>query len=1215
MLMRSKTWPVVILVCLVAVPGRCAAPVDDTVRDDWYFRESLSAIRDWEAILDRWEKATPESRRTPILPVPTDGTTIAWPDPAPTRLLPAGQRDHRVGVRIAAEAVEVRRDGVEGLPGRETVKPGSSVVGYKHPGGGGKDQWYHQYERKFDRLTTFIPKPAPFALEIPGPLDFRRGGNVLSVQLRSASSKPLRVNLELVVHGVKDTIPCGRQVVELAPGAAQVARFPVTLNASGGSLLVLSADAGGASFWLPILAHVEDVGTVLAGVDKILADTPDLRAAAQLVDLRQRVERWPPAQHDVSWSALFEDASRLRDRLLLARIDFDALLFVKRKPYFSEQPFMDAHHLFNRPGGAIYRLSPVCPSGTVTPVVDGLGDGVYRDVCLRPDARAFLFAFGNGSDKWDGGQSYHIYEAGVDGGSPRRLTTGPKNDCEPFYLPDGTIGFTSDRSEHFVMCGGDRHAPNLYTMKPDGSDVRRLSYNTFNEFTPTVLDDGRILYSRWEYNERSVTSLHHLFTMHPDGTMVVPYYGNATYRPNVVMFGRPVPGSTKVMALFTAHHGQTHGTVGLIDIRQGVDGPAPLELLTPGVPLMGEHAEDSRGGWFSDPAPRSENTWLCSFTPTVVPWHEWSWGLYVADRHGNLALLQRDPRISCAEPVPMVPRRRPRELATTTSASQEPIRDEAAEATLVLGDVYRGLTGVPRGAVRSLRILEDLPRAGVTEGGVVITSGTEIYTIKRILGTVPVEADGSAHFVVPADRNVYFEALEADQREIQRMRSVVCLKPGETRSCIGCHEGAQTVAPSTLDRPVRSALRRPASRPVPPPWGTRTLSFLRDVQPMLNAKCVSCHTFDRAANKVILTDDLTDQFTVGYEELLPYLSVASAKRWDNPEDVQARPPYTYGSKISRLCTLLAAGHHGVTLTDDERLRLVNWVDANGVYYDRYESAYPDRHIFTGSTLKTMASVFERRCASCHGRGDTKFDSWALSLNRRELRQSRMLAAPLASAAGGWGRCDGTVFADANDPDYRALLAALGGLSKTLRQHPREDLISIAGTPAEGQPVEFPAPPPRRRVESEAAEAGWVYLSDLPWESAGAGWTRSGDGLPQRDLDVENQSLRLGARRFRKGVGTHAPSEIVYRLDGKYDRFRAEVGGAEAGGTVVFELHGNGRQLYRSGLMHGRKEVEVVDVSIAGVSRLRLVVSDGGDGIGSDMANWAGARLHQAGAVR
>ena len=153
----------------------------------------------------------------------------------------------------------------------------------------------------------------------------------------------------------------------------------------------------------------------------------------------------------------------------------------------------------------------------------------------------------------------------------------------------------------------------IYTMNADGSDLRQLSFNAFNDFNPSVLHDGRIIYSRWEYNERSVTSLHHPFTIFPDGTMMSPYYGNATIRPNVVMFPRPVPGSTQVMALFTAHHGQTHGPIGLIDRRRGVDGPEALTLLTPHLPVTGEKAEDSRYGWYSDPQPLSASLYLCSY--------------------------------------------------------------------------------------------------------------------------------------------------------------------------------------------------------------------------------------------------------------------------------------------------------------------------------------------------------------------------------------------------------------------------------------------------------------------------------------------------------------------------------------------------------------------------------------------------------------------------
>lgn len=1027
------------------------------VRRDWYFRETLPAIRDWEDILTRWEKATPEAERTPVFPVPVNGEAVTWANPIPLMLLPDGDSKARVRVRLVGDKVKCHSD---------TAPPcsvahyqlGETVLGYKHPGGGGKDQWYHRYDRKFDRLTTFRPHPAPFALQLDAPFDFRVGANELPVTLRNVSDKPLTLTLRLRFLTTKEERACGERTVTLAAGATETARFPFALTAQGGGLLLLKLNGADQSFWLPLFTHVEDVAAVLKGIEQILTDTPDPKASALLSNLRQRADTLLNTQYAIrnthEWRAVFEQASALRDELLLRRIKFDTLLFIKRKPFFSEQPFMDAHHLFNRPGGGIYRLSPVRPDGKVTPVVDSLGEGVYRDVCLHWDAKKILFSFGNGNDKWDGKQSYHIYEIGVDGQGLRQLTFGPKNDCEPFYLPNGQIGFTSDRSEHFVMCGGDRHVANLFVMNSDGSDIRQLSFNVFNDFNPTVLPDGRILYSRWEYNERSVTSLHKLFTINPDGTQMAPYYGNATIRPNVIMFARPVPNSKKVMGLFTAHHGQTHGPIGLIDVSKGTDGDAPITVLTPGVPVTGERAEDSKYGWFSDPMPLSETTYLCSFTPTVLPWLEKSWAIYVGDRHGNLALIYRDPAISCAEPVPLVPRLRPHVLPPAKPNSDA----MDAEATLLLMDVYRNLPGVPRGAAKYLRILEDVPRKGVCTGGVIVTAATGIYTVKRIFGVVPIEPDGSAHFIVPANRNVYFEVLDENQREIQRMRSVVCLKPNEQRTCVGCHE-SRTTAPPNISFVATS---RPPRRPTPPPWGTQTLSFLRDVQPVLNAKCVRCHAYDRWTNGVILTDDLTDQFTISYQELLPYLSTANAMRWDHPEDVYPRPPYTYGSKVSRLTKLLEAGHHGVRLTDEEWLRLINWIDANGVYYDRYESTYGDRHIFTGNIRKTMEDVYARRCARCHGQdNDRRGDTWWLSLNRHDVRMSRALQAPLARAAGGWELCEETVFANTDDPDYKTLLASLTALRDQLTQRPREDLLSLRGTDAERQLLSLPAPPPRR----------------------------------------------------------------------------------------------------------------------------------------------------------
>ena len=1265
---------------VLAAPAPAAAPAGDgpgtIVRRDWYFRESLAAIQDWEKLLAAWEGRTPKGRQAPVFPVPADGKPAAWPVPIGPALWPGRSGPPRVQVRLEGGRVRIDRQGEDGKVQVEQVAPGQAVTGCTHPGGGAKDQSYHNYRRRFDAMTVFRPVPAPLAIELDAPADFQRGPNVLAVRVRNASAKPLAVEARLSFLAPPDAAvsDCAKKSVQLAPAAAQTLRLPFDLTKPGGGMLVLAVQADGQTYWLPLLTCVEDVQAVLKSVEQVLADDPDPAGSAQLADLRRRTAAWTPAQ---PWRRLFEEASLLRDRLLRRRINFDTLLFLERQPFISEQPYMDAHHLFNRPGGGVYRLSPVRPDGQVTPVLEGLGEGVYRDLCLHWDARRLLLSFGNGSDTWDGRQSYHIYEldltapvaaapapAGPNGApptpppNPRQLTFGPKNDCEPIYLPDGRIAFTSDRGEHFVMCGGDRHAANLFICNADGSAPRQLSFNLFNDFNPSVLDDGRILYDRWEYNERSVTSLHKAFTTHPDGTHVAPLYGNATIKPNVIMFPRQVPGSRKIMALLTAHHGQTHGPIGLIDADRGVDGDGPLTVLTPDVPVSGEKVADSFAGWFSDPVPLSETTYLCSYTPTVQPWLSQTWALYVGDRHGNIALVYRDADISCAEPLPLVGRARPNVLPDTTDAPLNassvpvsvrsvPVRASSArpsalgeredrltaglqtpapaapgadasavqapQASLLMLDVYQGLGAVPPGTVKFLRILEDVPRKSVHSGGVIRTAAPSIYTVKRVLGTVPVEADGSAYFVVPADRNVYFEALDADQREVQRMRSVVCLKPSERRTCVGCHESRTTAPPNRRGL----AWTRPPSQPDQPPWGgERILSYLRDVQPVINDKCVACHTYTQDGNRVVLTDDLTDQFSIGYEELVRRLSVANSMRWDHPDDVYARPPYTYGSRSSPLARLLDRGHYDVKLTSQEWGRLAAWIDANGVYYDRYENdRYPNRRIFAGQAGKAMADVYGRRCGTCHAQDNKgQHGTWWMSLNRRDPMQSRCLQAPLARSAGGWQRCGPAVFASCDDADYKALRAAVTSLADQLEQRPREDLLSIQGTPAWTQavtlpPLPPPPPPSPAPIASPAVDGrSAVYLSDLAWLSASSGWTPNKDHLPRRDRNIESRPLRLGGRTYAKGIGTHAPSEIIYSIDGGYQRLTATVGGAEASGTVVFQVYGDGKLLFDSGTLRGLGAAKKLDVSVQGVRRLRLVVTDAGDGYYSDEANWADAIL-------
>ncbi len=1189
----------------------------EMVRWDWYFRESLQAIDDWERILAGQDTELSQMRTSPIFPVPNDGTETCWPNPIPRLLLPPQDAERQYRVRTIDGKIMLAVDG----QAERAIEADKPVQAYKHPGGGGKDQWYHTYDRRFDRLSGFVPRTAPFAVTLASAPDFQRGANQLELTVRSAADAVQSVKFDATLFDVDSQRKVVKhaiasQTLELAPKAAEKLACSFDLTQPGGGLVILRFDAQGLSCSIPLLSHVEDVPAVLGSIMQILDDAPDAQAEAEYQQLTAAIGSGGSNAAGGSrvWRESFERASGLRDRLLLKRLDFARMLFIKRKPFYSEQPFMDAHHCYNRPGGEICCLEPVRPDGKVTPIVNSLGAGIYRDLTLDWSADRFVFAFGNGSDRVgvttrnvlrtpDSKPDYDIYEAGADGSGVRQLTATPKNDCEPFYLPDGRVGFTSDRPEHYVMCGSDIHAANLFVMNGDGSNVRQLSSNVFNEFNPSVLPDGRIIYDRWEYNERSVTSLHDLFTMHPDGTHVAPYYGNATFRPNVIMFPRAVPGSSLVMALFTGHHGQTHGPIGLIDVRRGVDGDDPITLLTPGVPVIGEKIQDSRRGWYSDPQPLSESTYLCSYTPTVLPWIENSWGIYVGDRHGNLALVYRDSEISCQEPVPLVRRPRPPVLESLTPSAS----DENSTATLLMVDVYEGMPDVPRGSAKYLRVLEDVPRKGVPTGGVICTSGTQIYTVKRILGTVPIEQDGSAHFRVPADRNVYFEVLDENKLEIQRMRSVVCLKPQERRTCMGCHESRT----STPVAKSATAFVRPPDTPQPPPWNEATISFLRDVQPVINDRCAKCHTYDRYANGVLLTDDLTDQFTVAYEELLPFLNVANAMRWDNPEDVFARPPFTYGSSSSPLMKLLKAGHYDVKLTADEWLRLATWIDANAVYYDRYECDPNNRKIFVGEVRNELDAVYSKRCSSCHGEKDEgRHGNWWLSMNRRDPARSRALMAPLAREAGGWQRCDGTVFQNTNDPDFQQLKAALVKLSSQMSQQPRADLLSIAGTSAESQQVAAVAPPADGSPDAGTGDADdkWVSLCELPWSAATAGWTRNQDGKPRRNKDVEDKPLRAGKQIYRRGIGTHAPSEIVCDLDGKFERFAATVAGAESNGTVSFQVYGDDRLLYDSGVMRGLRDVRKIDVATEGVRRLKLVVTDGGDGINSDEANWADARV-------
>jgi hypothetical protein len=324
------------------------------------------------------------------------------------------------------------------------------------------------------------------------------------------------------------------------------------------------------------------------------------------------------------------------------------------------------------------------------------------------------------------------------------------------------------------------------------------------------------------------------------------------------------------------------------------------------------------------------------------------------------------------------------------------------------------------------------------------------WTPVRILGDVPIEKDGSATFRVPVDTAVYFQILDENRMELRRMRSFISFQPGEQRACTGCHE-SRTVSPVPPLQPNPLAMARPALDPQPPPWGDRPVSFLRDIQPVLDRHCASCHHGLKPAGGLDLCGGLTsyDREVAGYGHNRAYETImekslvsVSAVR---AQDASITPLLAYGSRKSKLITCLgdAAHRDKVALPEAERLRLVMWIDANAPYHDRFvnKRAAGPAYDLAGDTtlLKALGVVHERRCGSCHKANEVTRLDW---IDLREPGQSLFLAAPLAKDSGGQARCARSVYATSADPDYRAVRTLVEAAVSRAWSQPRRDLESL-----------------------------------------------------------------------------------------------------------------------------------------------------------------------------
>ncbi|MBI5388492.1 MAG: PD40 domain-containing protein [Verrucomicrobia bacterium] len=621
-------------------------------------------------------------------------------------------------------------------------------------------------------------------------------------------------------------------------------------------------------------------------------------------------------------------------------------------------------------------------------------DGGVRDPQVHYDGQRILFSYRKGGSPY-----YHLYEIHADGSGLRQLTDGPFDDIEPSYLPDGGIVFCSSRCQRWVPCW---YVPvaTIHRCDGDGSNLRPLSSNIEQDNTPWVLPDGRILYTRWEYVDRSREHFHHLWAMNPDGTGQMAYYGNL-HPGDVFLDAKPIPGSARVVMVNSPNHGrQEHeGRIALVSADLGPDAREAQQIINPGLN-------------FRDPYPVSADSFLVAQENRLLSMNAQGETRELYRLAGELArggAWLHEPRLLRPRPrEPVIPPR---------------VKLGESMGQIIVTDIYQGrnMDGIQRGAIKSLLILENLPKPVNYTGSMdPITYGGS-YTLNRVLGTVPVEEDGSVNARVPPLRSLQLVALDENDLSVKRMLSFLTVMPGEVATCTGCHEqrtaappsfqtltpalshpmgeGESAAAPllaravSSIPRrppfplshrmgegrgegPVVKAAQRPPSEITPLPGAPEVFDYPRDIQPIWDQHCLGCHDADKYSGRALLTGDQGPMFTHSYFTLSARLQIADGR--DLARGSYA--PYTIGSAASDLVDKVSGSHHDVKLSAPE-LRMVKlWIDASATFPGTYAAlgsgmigpyaalqygTRPKIDYLSWPGLKAAQQAMDRRCASCH----------------------------------------------------------------------------------------------------------------------------------------------------------------------------------------------------------------------------------------------------------
>jgi len=823
----------------------------------------------------------------------------------------------------------------------------------------------------------------------------------------------------------------------------------------------------------------------LVGRSWILYDYVALRKEAQPLALRERPQPDLLAQFRTGTNAPMADVKQI---VFAVRIDNHEHWYAN----FGRTAECETSHPYHAHDGAFHNMvkpEPAPVSGgklgiydldtkTVRYILED-DTGSIRDPQVHYDGEKILFSYRPGGTLF-----FHLYEINVDGTGLRQLTDGDFDDIEPTYTPEGKIIFVSSRGKRYVQCWMTQVAI-LFGCDADGQNIHVLSGNVEHDNTPWMLPNGQILYTRWEYVDRSQVDYHHLWVMNPDGTRQMIFYGNM--HPGVVYIdAKPVPNSEKVVASFSWGHGRAEhaGSIGVIDPRKGPDDKNATMVIS---------IDDN----FRDPWAFSETAFLAARRAQMV----------LVDGDGNEQVIYELPEelkqknLWLNEPRPIIPRERERIIGATVNPAK-------STGQLLVMDVYQGrnMEGVERGEIKKLLILETLPKPINFTGGMEPMTYGGSFTLERIVGTVPVEPDGSANFELPATRAFFFVALDENDRSVKRMQSFHTVMPGEVTACIGCHE-ERTMMTTTVPR-VTTASRRPPSpitsitdfRGIDPATGNRltvstgipdVIDYPRDVQPIWDAHCIQCHNPDKREGNFNLSGGRGPMYSISYSNIMAgtHSSLENERYGKETLIADGRnrplgnyPPRTIGTNASALYTKYCQKeHYGVELSEREKAVVRLWIETGATYLGTYAGLGSgmlggyyrntmDRRDLEWAETQAMQEAMKNHCSSCHtgdkqlpmsvtdeirhtwwiypaGPNDSRRKySRHLHFDLTQPEKSVLLLAPLSKEAGGYESCGSAILTGTDDPRYQAILSGIVRAKQHLDEIKRFDMPDFVPRP-------------------------------------------------------------------------------------------------------------------------------------------------------------------------